>query len=62
MSVGFKDYLVNLRMQYAHKLITDGLTSISEIAIRCGYIDPLYFSKAFKKMVGVSPTKYIAKQ
>lgn len=61
MNVGFNDYLVNLRMQYAHKLISDGITSVSEIAVRCGYSDPLYFSKAFKKRVGVSPSEYINK-
>ena len=28
---------------------------VGEVARRCGYSDPLYFSKAFKKKYGVSP-------
>ena len=60
MNVGFGEYLTNLRLQYAHKLISEGVTSVSEISVRCGYSDPLYFSKVFKKKVGRAPSEYIA--
>ena len=59
MNVGFNEYLNNLRLQYAHKLIGDGTSCVSEIATQCGYSDPLYFSKVFKKKVGHSPSEYI---
>ena len=60
MNVGFNEYLNNLRFQYAHKLISEGHTSVSEIAVSCGFCDPLYFSKFFKKRVGHSPSEYIS--
>lgn len=59
MNIGFNRYLNNLRFQYARELISENLYSVSEIAIRCGYSDPLYFSKVFKKMLGCSPREYI---
>ncbi|MBQ2704551.1 MAG: helix-turn-helix transcriptional regulator, partial [Clostridia bacterium] len=33
--------------------------SVSEIALKCGFDNVYYFSNMFKKMVGVSPTRYI---
>lgn len=32
--------------------------SITEIAAQVGYQDPLYFSRVFKKLVGVSLREY----
>ena len=60
MSVGFNQYLNELRIQYAYELFATGVKSVSEIAVLCGYSDPLYFSKVFKKRVGQSPTEYMA--
>ncbi len=59
MNMGFNSYLTNLRLQYAHKLIEKGEKRISYIAAESGFADSLYFSKVFKKSVGVSPTEYI---
>ncbi len=53
-------YLTRLRMEYAKKLfdIYGNKLKICEIAWRCGYQDPLYFSKVFKKTYGVCPRLY----
>lgn len=59
MNVGFNSYLNNLRIQYAHELIANHVDSVSRIAEMCGYGDSLYFSKVFKKSVGVTPSQYI---
>ena len=32
--------------------------SVGEIALRCGFRDPLYFSTAFRSETGVSPLEY----
>lgn len=59
------EYLTSLRMQAAEKLLTTMWTneySISEVAQMCGYDDPLYFSRVFKKNFGCSPTAFVGRQ
>jgi AraC-like DNA-binding protein len=48
--------LIDTRMCEARRLM-DGNPSmpVCDVARLCGYSDPLYFSKAFKKKFGVSP-------
>ena len=58
--IGISDYLMNVRIGYAKYLIDNqGYTGIKDIATLCGYTDPLYFSKVFKKHLGLSPREYI---
>ncbi|MHC5353510.1 two-component regulator propeller domain-containing protein [Myroides sp. LJL115] len=53
------ELLVELRMERAKSLIhsNTGMT-ISEISFECGYNDPKYFSKTFKKIFGITPSAY----
>ncbi|MBE5040728.1 helix-turn-helix transcriptional regulator [Ructibacterium gallinarum] len=53
-----KKYVINRRMEYAASLILAGYFTLQEIADMCGYDDYKYFSVEFKKMIGVSPSKY----
>ena len=49
-------YIISKRMAQARSIIDSGdFVSISEVAQSVGYSDPLYFSKSFKMMYGVSP-------
>lgn len=51
-----KKYIVSKRLSYAKFLIDSGeADTVKELAFSVGYSDPLYFSKAFKSMYGVSP-------
>lgn len=53
------EYLTAMRMQTAEKLLSgDNLYNVSEVAEMCGYCEPLYFSRVFKKTYGVSPLAY----
>ncbi len=52
------EYLTHMRMNYAANLLYNKSLTIKEIARMVGFIDPYYFSKAFKKMMGKSPTEY----
>lgn len=56
----FSHYLNDLRVGYAVKLLSDGNTNITEVADKCGYADQFYFSKVFKKYIGISPSEYAA--
>lgn len=54
-------YLSDLRLQTAaESLLQDAEAgpSISEIAHNCGFREPLYFSRMFRKKFGLSPSEY----
>ena len=50
--------IANYRVQAAQKLLISSDKSISEIALMVGYEDYNYFTKVFKKLVGITPSKY----
>lgn len=54
----FIDYLTELRIEKAKELLNSTQYSMKEICQMCGYSDPNYLSKSFKKKVGVTPTEY----
>ena len=54
----FIEYLTRLRLDKAKKLIQHSELSMKEICQQVGYSDPNYFSRIFKKNVGLSPTDY----
>ncbi|MBQ9964747.1 MAG: helix-turn-helix transcriptional regulator [Clostridia bacterium] len=58
MQLNFSTYVSTLRIQAALECIARGETSVARIALQCGFSDPLYFSKVFKKKVGSTPTAY----
>lgn len=51
-------YIVSLRIKNAVNLITSGYFSLEEVARLSGYTDYKYFSVEFKRIVGISPSKY----
>lgn len=54
------DYFVRLRMHRACRLLDTTAMSVKEIAAQMGYEDPLYFSRAFKAVNEVAPSRYRA--
>ena len=54
----FIEYLTGIRMEKAKELLSTTEYSMKEICSMCGYSDPNYFSRSFKKNVGVTPTEY----
>ena len=58
MNVGISEYITTLRIQQACTLMNQGFTSVKDIAALCGFKDPLYFSKVFRKKTGESPKEY----
>lgn len=51
-------YQQTLRIRNSISLLTSTNLSIAEISSQCGYQDPLYFSRIFKKYEGCSPREY----
>lgn len=53
-------YHASLKMARARHLLDTTTMTIAEVALTVGYIDPLYFSRQFRRTHGVSPTAYRA--
>ncbi len=51
-------YIINVRMANARELLLNPALSVADVASLVGYDDPLYFSRLFKKSVGISPKEY----
>jgi AraC-like DNA-binding protein len=49
-------YLARWRMQRAARLLADGRQTVAAVAARVGYESEAAFSRAFKKLVGDSPS------
>ena len=56
---GYVEWVNNLRITKARELINTTDKTIKEICFIVGYNDPNYFSRIFKKYVGISPTDYM---
>ena len=54
----FVDYLTEIRVGHAEQLIRENRLTVKEVAYAVGYQDPNYFSKIFRKTVGMSPSMY----
>ena len=54
----FIEYLTNVRISKAKEMLQAGDSSMKEICSAVGYSDPNYFSRTFKKNVGVTPTEF----
>ena len=52
------DYFNRLKIQRACELLTTSNLRVSEVGEQLGFPDPYYFSRLFKKIMGVSPRDY----
>ncbi len=55
-------YITRYRIQQAKQLLSNGDLSITEIALEVGFSDSNYFSRAFRREVGLSPLAFRRKQ
>ena len=56
--VGFKEYLNNVRIIRAEKMLLESDMSITEIAMKCGYETSNYFGDAFRRINNCSPSQF----
>lgn len=57
MNISMGDYIRHKRIERACRMLSEGY-NVSETAYACGFSDPNYFSKVFKKIKGVAPSDY----
>jgi AraC-like DNA-binding protein len=51
-------YIISLRIQKACEIMHSSEKPITEIAFEVGFTDSNYFSRAFKKNTGITPSEY----
>lgn len=51
-------FLADLRTRAAARLLRETALTVAEVGARCGFRDPAYFCRAFRRMVGVSPGEF----
>lgn len=59
--VGYNDFVTQCKMDEAKKLLGNSDYKVYEVAEMLGFESAFYFSKVFKKVVGVPPTEYMQK-
>lgn len=59
--VGYSDFVTQCKIDEAKKLLKTSDYKVYEIAELLGFESAFYFSKVFKKVVGVPPTEYMQK-
>ncbi len=58
LNKSFVDYVTDLRVGKAKELLSTTDKPLKEISQLVGYKDPNYFSRVFKKRMGVTPSEY----
>ncbi len=53
------DYILDIRIKRSVQLLKEGKHNISSIAYMTGFDDPKYFTKFFKKRIGITPSEYV---
>ncbi|MCB8881444.1 helix-turn-helix transcriptional regulator [Acidisoma cellulosilytica] len=54
------EFICRERMRLASRLLANASLSVKDISSACGYADPNYFAKAFRKHFETSPTEFRA--
>lgn len=54
----FKQYILDMRIGYACKLLAAGRMNVSQISLECGFESTAHFNRIFKRTTGMSPTEY----
>lgn len=58
LNMGFKEYLIDIRLEYAKQLIARTSLKITDIAFFSGFNSLSYFQRTFIKKSGITPNSY----
>lgn len=57
-NITITDFIIKVRIEHAMRLLIATNVSIGNIALNVGFDDANYFTRVFKKKIGISPTDY----
>lgn len=53
-----RQYLVRVRVEHAAKLLRETDTTVSSIALACGFYDHAHLSRSFRRLMNCTPTQH----
>ncbi|MEM7731055.1 MAG: AraC family transcriptional regulator [Pseudomonadota bacterium] len=53
-------FVLSYRIEQALGMMDGAATPLGEVALACGFADQAHFSRSFKKLMGVTPSAYLA--
>lgn len=56
--IKFVDYCIDIKLEYAQKLLEERKLQIEEVSQKVGYNQTQYFIKKFKEKYGITPKQY----
>lgn len=56
--MNFLEYLTDVRIREAKRLLSDPRKTIADVALEVGYNDVKHFSRVFTRSTGLHPSKY----
>lgn len=57
-NVSFSEYLNMYRISISKKMLENKNAKTADVAYECGFTSPVYFSRRFKKYIGMTPSEY----
>ncbi|MBE7012212.1 MAG: helix-turn-helix transcriptional regulator [Ruminococcaceae bacterium] len=54
-----RQYIIDIRINKAKQLLTEGIFKINAVSEKCGFSNPYHFSRLFKEKTGLTPTEYM---
>ena len=54
-----KQFLIDIRINKAKQLLSEGALKINAVAIKCGFSNQYHFCRVFKEKTGLTPTEYV---
>ena len=54
-----RQYIIDIRIQKAKQLLSDGALKVSAVAEKCGFANQYHFCRVFKDKTGLTPTDYM---
>lgn len=54
----FKQYILDMRVGYACRLLAAGRMNVSQVSLECGFESIAHFNRIFRRITGMCPTRY----
>ncbi len=59
LGISPKQYIIDIRIEKARLLLSDGVLKIGAVAEKCGFTNQYHFSRIFRQKTGLTPTEYM---